>query len=495
MFSLHLAAEQSDNLKIEGHCRLLDAKTLQGELILHVSDGFKLPKAPDISVVVPKNPKEFKYEGKLEQIDQNVHRVNFTIVAENVENVELAVDCPICSDICTIVSKNIHLAPSSAPAPEQTNILWILLLGFLGGLLLNLMPCILPVMAMKLRALRSPEAILGSIAGNYVSFAAFAACLAFLKIAGNTVGWGMHFQNPYFLEAMTFILFTIALHSFDMIPFFPSLQLKNEKRSAFWGNFLASIIVAAMAIPCTAPFLGTAAAFAIQGSISEMCVTFLVIATGFSVPYFLAFFTSFSFSQKSSKYGVLLKKVMDYGIIVAFLWIFYLLSNYLSKTAITLYVLFFATTTILLKIQKYSLAVLAAVACLGSLAFRDFSESSERCNQNANANAIAQLMTELSKKDQVTIFNITADWCLTCKYTRRVFATPEVTSLLKNSNGKLLEVDMTKKDDALMQFIHKHGRVGIPFTLVYGPLAPNGILLKEIPTVEEVVAAIKKASR
>jgi suppressor for copper-sensitivity B len=361
------------------------------------------------------------------------------------------------------------------------------LLAFLGGLILNVMPCVLPVIMMKLRSLTSKEALCGSIVGNYASFAAFAICVAFLKISGETVGWGMHFQNPYFLEATTFLLFFLTLYSFELIPFFPSISIADGKYRAFFSAFLSSVVASVVAIPCTAPFLGTAAAFAIQGSIADLFSVFFAIATGFSTPYFLSFFVPIKFLSKFNRCGGVFKKIINGGAFVAFLWIFWLLSDYMSPTATTLYALTFVALTVLLKTRRYRLvfALLALRLCYRTQL--DFSTKTEdSCKE------LVQLARELEKK-RVVIFNITADWCLTCKYNRLKFGDKKVLESFKNNGVKFVEADMTRKNAALTKFINDRGRVGIPFTIIYGPKAPEGILLDEIPTADAIIEAVERA--
>ncbi|MDR1236060.1 MAG: thioredoxin family protein [Holosporaceae bacterium] len=490
LFFVNLTAEQLCNLDIAAKCVETDGKAWHCELILSVPSGYKLPKAPDISPTEPKNPKEFKYDGKLEQTGETSYRVDFTIVAENSEYIELTADCPMCgNNICSIVSKTVRIALPTQKNGHDSNIFWIILLGFLGGLMLNIMPCALPVVIMKLKSAMSREALCGSIVGNYASFAAFTACLAFLKSAGSVVGWGMHFQNPYFLEAMTFVLFGLTLYSFDMIPLFPSIQIENRKRGVFFENFFSSMVASLAAIPCTAPFLGTAATFAILGSVADMCMIFFAVATGFSLPYFLSFFVSINFFSKFRDGGIVFKKIINCGVLITFLWIFWLLSNHLSRISIGIYAASFISATILLKMRKYRSVLPVAAMCFCGLTFRDFSAESLK----ADGNVLTLLRSEL-QKNRIIVFNITADWCLTCKYNSRIFENEEVVKLFKNNDVKFIEADMTKKDDALMQFIGKHGRVGIPFTAIYGPHAENGVLLGEIPTVDEITNAVKKAA-
>jgi suppressor for copper-sensitivity B len=309
----------------------------------------------------------------------------------------------------------------------------------------------------------------------------------FLKISGEIVGWGMHFQNPYFLELTTFILFALILYSFEILSFFPSVRIKNGKYQNFWGNFISSMIASVVAIPCTAPFLGTAATFAIQGSISDLCWIFLAIATGFSIPYFISLITPVDFFIKFS-YGNFLKKIINLGVMVTFLWVFWLLSNYLSIMAVVTYVFSFIILTLLLGKRKYFMAALAGGICFCCWMCRDLIVEATDSYKDLVTNVMPKLASE-----QVVIFNITAEWCLTCKYNGRIFRDQEIIESMKNNNVKFIEADMTKKNNTLMQFIKDHNRVGIPFTIVFGPHAKNGIIVDEILTTNTILRAIRDA--
>ncbi|MDR0632163.1 MAG: thioredoxin family protein [Holosporaceae bacterium] len=488
LFFLGLSSEQFVNLKITTSSKLVGANVFRCELDISPPKGWKLLKVPDISILASKDLKDFKYDKNFEQLDETTYRVSFTVAAEKTSGnqLELTVDCFICKDICTIVSKNIKITLNNE---QKSPRIWILLLGFLGGLILNFMPCILPVIIMKLKAITSKKAICGTIAGNYVTFTAFAAFIAFFKIIGEEIGWGMHFQNPYFLEAMTFILFFLALYSLGIIAWFPSVIIRENR--AFYGNFLSSIVASIIAIPCTAPFLGTAATFAIHGSVADLFSVFFAIATGFSSPYFFATLIPAQIFVKFQRFENFFKRFVDCGVLITFLWVFGLLSNYFSSETIILYALSFIGAAYLIKKQKLLLAgvILGTCCCLGH--YEDFATKTADSIQ-FNEDVIALLSPESVKK-QVTIFNITANWCLACKYNHRVFSNKKIIELMKNNNVKFIEADMTKKNNSLMKFINGHGRVGIPFTIVYGPHAQDGILLDEILLESALIEAIERA--
>ena len=198
-----------------------------------------------------------------------------------------------------------------------------MLLALLGGLILNLMPCVLPVILMKMRSLvasNKKAAIWGTIICNYVSFCTFAIFLIFIKVTGESVGWGMHFQSLNFLKTVAVILFVLSLYSFEIISFPIAVQIsESNNHRIFLENFISSIVASIIAIPCTAPFLGTAAAFAIQGSAMEMMLIFVSIATGFSLPYILALVIPISMPQGIGKYSRLVKTIANFGVFVTYL--------------------------------------------------------------------------------------------------------------------------------------------------------------------------------
>jgi suppressor for copper-sensitivity B len=249
------------------------------------------------------------------------------------------------------------------------------------------------------------------------------------------------------------------------------------------------MVASAVAIPCTAPFLGTAAAFAIQGSILEMCSVFFAIATGFSIPYITSLFIPFVISAQCGRFSVFFKKIIDCGVLITFFWIFWLLSSHLSKEIILLHLLVFVLSTFLF-IKKHTIAALTAISILLIILHRTDIQPLIAINQRATS-----FINSKAAKKHVVIFNITADWCVTCQYNKRtVFKDERIVKMMKDYGIEYIEGNITKKDNVLMDFIQKHDRAGIPFTVIYGPNAQDGILLGEILSVEEVTNAIVKAS-
>ncbi|MBR1735133.1 MAG: thioredoxin family protein, partial [Alphaproteobacteria bacterium] len=435
-------------------------------------------------------------------------------------SLELSLDIPMCSKICTIVSKKITItyydtngssnSNNDSSQTKKVSLLFITLIAILGGLILNVMPCVLPVILMKLKSFavqNNKIALAGTIVGNYVSFFAFSTFLAIIKASGEQIGWGMHFQNPVFLKVILITLFLLLLYSLEIFTLSPSIHINiNNKHKAFTENLISSIVASIIAIPCTAPFLGTAATFAIQGTSIEMFLIFFAVSTGFSLPYILAFFgktfTTGNVALKScGKYSVIVKNFASFGVFITLLWIIYLLSNHISSVLIFISIFLMLFSAWLFHIGNthnntyYNIVAFILLFSIMFLSPLNFKSSTHPKIQLPYKNSrISSIIDEHIINNRVVIINITAEWCLTCKYNElNVFNKKKIQKLIKEKNILFIEKDMTLKNDSLMKFISDHGRVGIPFTIIYGPHAKKGILLPEIFSIDELKTAISKA--
>lgn len=510
LFSLNANAIDKPELLVSYDKIKLSNKSFKCNLSVSAPSGWKFAKEPDISVLKSKNLKDFTYSSKkqMEKSDSTVYKTSFQITIDNVKDTEneltISIDSPICSNICAIASKNIsiHFDGYSGVNTDRQNLLLIILFAIIGGLILNIMPCVLPVILMKLQSFTTSNnktSILGSIAGNYVSFLTVAIFLTLLKSAGEIIGWGMHFQNANFLKVSVVMLFFFVLYSFGIMSISPSIQIKDESKQVFIKNFISSIIASIAAIPCTAPFLGTAATFAIQGSTVEMFIVFLAIATGFSTPYIFSLIFPITINRKLGKFSGIVKKIINCGVFIAFLWMFFLLCNHINTAAIILYCIAFVSCALLIK-RDYNICAIILIATAFAIPngkkINYFSENEKSLwKKHEDISIISDIVTGAVSNGKIVILNISADWCLTCKYNNiNTLSNKQILQIIKDKNIICVEGDMTRKNDSLMKFINNHERVGIPFTIIYGPKSKDGILLSEIPSVNEVLNAIEKAS-
>ena len=482
-------------------------------LEMKLSEGWHPAKKPKIILKHSKNLKNFSYSdvGECEEISDQKYKVDFSfekISDEKKFNADLEIQCPICRDICTIVTKHLKISDDdknenfSQPQEEDfsKNFLLMLAFAFLGGLILNVMPCVLPVLLMKLRSFtyskNHREALFGSLAGNYFVFCAFAISIFLLKKSGETVGWGMHFQNPIFLKFAAIALFFMSLQAAEIINLTPAFEIKNENKKIFVENFVSSIIAAFVALPCTAPFLGTAATFAIaEGTTTQFFTIFFAIATGFSLPYLSMLAVPESVSKnlnfsadRLQKFGKFFKQLINFGVYVAFLWIFWLLLGTYDILFKILVLLCFCFS-----FKFFQTGFTKAAAVLLIAIFLIPHKDSRNFPVAAQINLEDTIRRENSSEN-VFVLNISADWCMTCHFNKMmVLDASDVQKTLREQGVRILEADMTQKNDDYMKFIQKHARVGIPFTIVFGPAAHEGILLPEVFSKQQLYDAIKKA--
>lgn len=399
--------------------------------------GWKFPQAPNVTI---KNVNDF-FDVKSEIANSNESEYNFFVSARHSKSrtMNIKIKSPICNKICVLTHNDLDINFGS-----ENPLLLYIILGFLGGLILNVMPCVLPVILMKLRAFKSKIGLIGSICGNFASFLVVIVGLIGLKSAGTLAGWGMHFQNTSFLVVAAIVLFFLTLYSFGIVHFTVSVMVKNSTKSIFWKNFISSIVATFIAIPCTAPFLGAAAAFAIQGTISQLVCVFLAISTGFSFPHIFVLFFPMKIPNIPGRLINIFDKIVGCGVLITFLWILWLLFQ----------------------------------------------------NLTASETNFEHTYKEIQKdiaNNQVVIMNITANWCLICKYNQRyIFNSKEVKNAIIENNAKFVEIDITKDDNSVTQFLHKHKRVGIPFTIIYGPKSREGIVLSETPSIKQITQTIKQ---
>ncbi|MDC0093239.1 protein-disulfide reductase DsbD family protein [Alphaproteobacteria bacterium] len=349
----------------------------------------------------------------------------------------------------------------------------IILIAFLGGLILNFMPCVLPILSLKMVQLVSYRTlnkyiyrnkIFFNILGILTTFLLFAITAHLIKTAGNIVGWGIQFQNSYFVFFMIMLTLFFSLNLFGFFQYFiPSkiLTILSYKKEGLLGDFLTGMFLTLLATPCTAPFVGTAIGFALSGSTLEIYTILLIMGIGLSTPLILIliFPAIISLLPKPGNWLIIFKKIMGLLLLLTTLWL----------------------TSIFLELNNNNNKII-----------KNFNDSELIINWNIKNNI--NLPNELVKQGNIVFIDITADWCLTCLVNKNlVLDTEEVTKLFKKYNVVTLRLDWTKPNGDIKKFLVKNGRFGIPFNKIYGPLIPNGRILPELLSVKLIREYIETA--
>ena len=399
---------------------------------------------------------------------------------------------------------------------ENSNIFSMFLIALLGGLILNIMPCVLPVLGMKLSTVLDAHGIhksqirkqfLASSLGIITSFWLLALFLLLLKLSGEALGWGIQFQNPYFIASMVAIT---ALFAANMLGLFeiqlPSnmqtwLATKGDK--SYLGHYLQGMFATLLATPCSAPFLGTAVAFALGAPTPELFVIFTALGLGMALPWLLiAIFPSIALLlPKPGKWMGTVKLIFALMILATSLWLLSLLTSFIGLAYVIGITLLLLTLLFSLLAKKHgkrivliSLATLLLISALGLLVS---SLTAKHWVSPLASDLVWQPLDTDQLKQQVemgkTVFvDVTADWCVTCKANKiGVILQDPVYSALKSENIILMKGDWTVRSDSITQYLQSYGRYGVPFNIVYGPSTPQGIELSTILSSDAVINAIK----
>jgi suppressor for copper-sensitivity B len=356
-------------------------------------------------------------------------------------------------------------------APNIGAILTVLLIALLGGLILNVMPCVLPVLVLKLTSVLDAAgrerdhlrgAFLSTAAGIVVSFIVLALGLIAVKAAGAGIGWGIQFQQPVFLAIMALVCILFAaniwgLFEIPMPAFAGRAQFAADARvsSTHAKSFFTGVLATALATPCSAPFVGTAVGFALARGPVEILAIFLALGLGLASPY-LVVAAAPGLVRLLPRPGRWMR------------WLKGLLAITLLGTAIWL-----------VSIIGVQTGLLSASTGGERIAWAKFDE-----------NAIAAQVAD----GKVVFVDVTADWCLTCQANKKlVLDRDPVATRLQDIVA--MKADWTNPDPIISAFLERHGRYGIPFNIVYGPGAPQGLPLAELLTDANVLSALDQAAK
>lgn len=414
-----------------------------------------------------------------------------------------------------------------AAATEATAWLSILGVALLGGLILNLMPCVLPVLSLKLLSIveaggRTPRrqrlGLLATAAGIVASFLVLAAGAVGLKAAGASVGWGLQFQEPVFLAAMAVIvtlfganllgLFEVVLPGRAMDAAARASGTGRPEKEGLAGPFLTGAFATLLATPCSAPFVGTALGFALSRGPLEIGAIFAALGLGMALPYLLiaAVPGLARLLPRPGRWMIWVKIVLGLALFGTAAWLLSVLAVQVPPAAAALVAAVLAAIVLVLwlrrrggiAIRRLGTAAALVLALAAVLLPLRFDRSDAATPQAASAIPWARFdrsaIPGLVREGKVVFVDVTADWCLTCKVNKLlVIDRDPVAAALSEAGVAPLLADWTNPDQVIADYLAAHGRYGIPFNAVYGPGAPDGILLPELLSTEAVLDALKQA--
>ncbi len=433
-------------------------------------------------------------------------------------------------------SESVLTKHSDPPSLEDTNrggLLLNLALGFLGGLILNVMPCVLPVITLKLlgfvkQAGEKPAKIfrigMSFVAGIFAWFLAIALLASVLHLGGGQLNWAFQFQNPYFVVAMSAIIFVFSLNLLGVyeivLPGGTSSKVVDlASREGYAGAFLHGVFATLLATPCLAPFLGAAVGFAVAQPPPVIFAVFIAIASGMSLPFVILSLQPrwTRFLPKPGAWMERVKQAMGFLLMATVLWFLWILGRQRGPDGMLWIIAFLLTLAVACWIlgtflgptassRSRGLALLAiAIVAGGGLYFFVIVQFASAKNtpkqETIESNGIAwepfspATLNEAIRNGRTVFLDFTADWCLNCKANEQlILESDRVREAFKDNDVLPMKADWTNGDPEITKMLRSYGRAGVPTYAVYRNGSSTPDLLPEILTRERVLDAVTSNS-
>ena len=388
---------------------------------------------------------------------------------------------------------------------EGLSLITALIFALIGGLILNLMPCVFPVISLKVLSFvsmggSSPRKIrnhaLVFTVGVIASFMLIALTIVLLKQAGNFVGWGFQLQSPLIVGLLSLVMVFISLVLITDNSFGESLtKLGNigGSENGYYSSFLTGVLAVVVASPCTAPFMGAALGYALIQPSGETVPIFLSLSLGFSVPYLLLAANPklIDFLPKPGDWMVTLKEFFAFPMLATALWLLWVFSLQVNQILVIFLLIGWLLLALNFWIFQKDYKTINKVIFLGISIFSMIYFLPETEEIETEQNLIIGSATEwyegieddLRNKNQPYFINFTAAWCITCQSNEiTAFSKDGFKSLLEEKNIEYIKADWTNRNDAITRSLKKYGRSGVPFYVYWEPGFENPKILPAILT-------------
>lgn len=421
---------------------------------------------------------------------------------------------------------------ATMPPDEAVGVsIWnIIALAVLGGLILNLMPCVLPVLSIKLLSVanhgggdrvRIRIGFFASAVGVISSLLVIAGVLVALKAAGLTVGWGIQFQQPLFL---TFMAVVVTLFAYNLWGLFEirlpqavtGFAAARGHGDSIGAHFLTGAFATLLATPCSAPFVGTAVGFALSRGASETFLVFGALGFGLALPYILVgvFPGAVARLPRPGAWMIGLRRFLALALAATAIWLLSVLvtqmgiDDTMSVGALLLLIgaafvaKRFPVSPMTSQLGRHA-GVASTVMVIAALAIPLINDPAPRAAPNIQQAGDAQWtvfdLAEIDRhvRDGKLVFvDVTADWCITCKVNKKIVLDRDpVAGFLKRDDVVAMRADWTLPNPDIAAYLASFGRYGIPFNAIYGPGAPNGRALPELLSSGIVMDAAEAAKQ
>ena len=406
--------------------------------------------------------------------------------------------------------------------PRGTSSLLVALaLALTGGLILNLMPCVLPILSLKALSLAESgreggdarRRALWYTAGVLVSFVAVGALAIALRAAGQALGWGFQLQQPWVVGLLAYVMFAVGLSLSGVFAIGHRLAGTGHglaSRRGPVGDFFTGVLAVVVASPCTAPFMGVALAYAFTAPTPLALLVFAVLGLGLALPFLLIGFVPALASRlpRPGAWMDTLKQVLAFPMYLTAVWLLWVLGKQRGIDAVGLALVglvllalglwWFQRARFAPAPLQRALALALAVSALVPLAMlhRLPAETAAAPTTEGHAAYSAERLAALRAEGRIVFVDMTADWCVTCKANEKaVLNTPAFRELLATHDAVMLTGDWTNVDPAITAFLEAHGAVGVPLYVLYPRGGGAGEVLPTVLTQDGMRRAFERAAR
>jgi len=395
--------------------------------------------------------------------------------------------------------------------------LWSAIIGaFIGGLILNLMPCVFPIISLKALSLSKAAHSEGSqarksawayTAGVLATFIALAIILLVIKSAGAQIGWGFQLQSPKVVGLLALLLFIIGLNLLGVFEFGGGLQNTGaglSQKDGLSGSFFTGALAVVVATPCTAPFMAGAMGYALAQPALVMGLVFIALGFGFALPFLILGYAPALLTRlpKPGPWMVRFKEALAFPMFAAAIWLVWVLSLQAGSDGVLAVLAAGLIAAFAIWLLQRSAIWSKALAGLAVIAALILPLSLSAAGQNSNASTAARAAQAWSQEavaqniaEGRTVFvDFTAAWCVTCKVNERlVLKTDAVQEMFTATNTAFFIADWTNKDDVIAAELERYGRAGVPLYLVFTSQtgAKKGKILPQVLTYDVIKDALE----
>jgi len=404
--------------------------------------------------------------------------------------------------------------------PVDVGLLAALTLAFLGGLILNLMPCVLPMLSIKAIGLlesgedptKARRHALAYTAGVLCSFATIGLAIVTLRSAGHAFGWGAQLQQPLFVGVLVCVMVAVGLSMSGVVQFgtsFGNLGQGLVSRSGWTGDFFTGVLAVAVASPCVAPFMGTALAYAFAAPMLAALLVFLALGLGLALPFLLLGFIPAlgSLLPRPGAWMDTLKQVLAFPMYLTAVWLIWVLAHQRGADAVGLVLI----ASVLLAMTLWwfersrsrgavSKALVIALGLLVALPLYQLTQLPAMAENGTPETGVVAYtpakLAELRAANTPVFVDMTADWCITCKANEHaVLDTSAFQALLQRTGTVYMKGDWTDVNPTIEAFLKQYNSPGVPLYVVFPKNGGEGKQLPNVLTAAIVEKALNGAVR